>query len=101
MFFTKYIVLIDFSSHFCDFSRVPIEDFRKFHVFEPCSDTFQETIRENRHRFSVIFTDPKHFLLKILQNLLKNVDFRIILMMQRQTENVSLATKIHVFFHGF
>ena len=45
LFFSKYLKSIHFSWYFCDFCKVPIEDFQKNHDFEYCSDHEHETIR--------------------------------------------------------
>ena len=66
MFFAKRDLDVEISWLLDDFSRVPIDVFHKNHDFEACSDAFQETIREKRHRFSAIFRDPEHFSLKIV-----------------------------------
>ena len=61
--FKLKLVLID-AIH--DFSRVPIDVFRKNRDFGPCSAALQETIREKMRRFSAILRDPEYFSLKIV-----------------------------------
>ena len=64
--FAKRHLDVEISWLLDDFSRVPIDVFRKNRAFGACFAALQETIREKMHRFSAIFRDPEHFSLKIV-----------------------------------
>ena len=64
--FVKRHLDVEISWLLDDFSRVPIDVFRKNRDFEACSDALQWAIRGKRHRFSAVFCDPEHFSLKIV-----------------------------------
>ena len=63
-FFGNYPVLIDFSWHFYDFCRVPIEDFQKNHDSEQDFDDQHEVNGRKRCWVFVVLTDPDDFQMK-------------------------------------
>ena len=84
-FFGKYLVQIDFSWHFCDFCRVPIEDFPKNHDSEHDFDDQHEVngrkscsvlmilsdlndLRDKNHDFSARGTNCLKRVIEAVQN---------------------------------
>ena len=63
-FFSNYPVLIDISWHFCDFCRVPIEDFPKNDDSEHDSDDQHDVNGRKRCWVFVILIDPDDFRIK-------------------------------------
>ena len=63
-FFGNYLVQIDFSWHFCDFCRVPIEDFPKNHDSEHDFEDQNEVNCRKRSKIFVILNDPDDFRIK-------------------------------------
>ena len=60
-FFSNYLKQINFSWHFCDFCRVPIEDFPKNHDSEHDFDDQHEVNGRKRCWVFVILSDPDDF----------------------------------------
>ena len=63
-FFSNYLKEIDFSCHFCDFCRVPIEDFPKNHDSEHDFDDQHDVNGRKRYWVFVILNDPDNFRIK-------------------------------------
>ena len=63
-FFRKYLKQIDFSWHFCDFCRVPIEDFPKTDDSEHAFEDQNEVNGRKRCWVFVILSDPDDFRMK-------------------------------------
>ena len=63
-FFGNYLVQIDFSWHFCDFCRVPIEVFPKNHDSEHDFDDQHDVNGRKSCSVLMILTDPDDFRIK-------------------------------------